>query len=98
MDFKRMLIESLEVPEAVPSRNCGDIGYNVGVAKRKSENHRRKFMRQYELKERKEISKIICNKCGKEIPVSGGHEMKGVFRVDYEWGYFSEKRRRETCL
>ena len=22
-------------------------------------------MRQYELKERKEISKIICNKCGK---------------------------------
>ena len=41
-------------------------------------------MRQYELKERKEISKIICNKCGKEIPVSGGHEMKGVFRVDYE--------------
>ena len=46
---------------------------------------------QYELKERKEISKIICNKCGKEIPVSGGHEMKGVFRVDYEWGYFSEK-------
>ena len=26
-------------------------------------------MRQYELKERKEISKIICNKCGKEIPV-----------------------------
>ena len=48
-------------------------------------------MRQYELKERKEISKIICNKCGKEIPVSGGHEMKGVFSVDYEWGYFSEK-------
>ena len=44
-----------------------------------------------EVKERKEISKIICNKCGKEIPVSGGHEMKGVFRVDYEWGYFSEK-------
>ena len=34
-------------------------------------------MRQYELKERKEISKIICNKCGKEIPVSGGQEMKG---------------------
>lgn len=43
MDFKRMLIESLKCPEAVPSRNCGDIRYNVGVAKRKSENHRRKF-------------------------------------------------------
>lgn len=48
-------------------------------------------MRQYELKEQKEISKMICNQCGKEIPVSGGHEMEGVFRVDYEWGYFSEK-------
>ena len=24
-------------------------------------------MRQYELKERKEISKIICNKCGKKF-------------------------------
>lgn len=55
-------------------------------------------MRQYELKERKEISKIICNKCGKEIPVSGGHEMKGVFRVDYEWGYFSEKTERDMPL
>lgn len=48
-------------------------------------------MRQYQLKETKEISRIICNKCKKEIPVSGGHEMSGVFRVDYEWGYFSEK-------
>lgn len=48
-------------------------------------------MRQYELKEQKEISKMICNQCGKEIPVSGGHAMEGVFRVDYEWEYFSEK-------
>ena len=48
-------------------------------------------MRQYNIQETKEVTKIICNKCGKEIPVSGGHEMKGVFRVDYEWGYFSEK-------
>lgn len=48
-------------------------------------------MRQYQVKETKEISRIICNKCKKEIPVSGGHEMAGVFRVDYEWGYFSEK-------
>lgn len=45
-------------------------------------------MRQYELKEQKEISKMICNQCGKEIPVSGGHAMEGVFRVDYEWGVF----------
>lgn len=55
-------------------------------------------MRQYELKEQKEISKMICNQCGKEIPVSGGHAMEGVFRVDYEWGYFSEKTGKGTPL
>lgn len=27
-------------------------------------------MRQYQLKETKEIKKIICNQCGKEIPVT----------------------------
>ena len=48
-------------------------------------------MRQYELKERKEISKIICNQCGKEILVSNGHEGEGVFHAEHQWGYFSEK-------
>lgn len=48
-------------------------------------------MRQYEIKEIKEISRIVCNKCGKEIPVTKGSAKQGVFSVDYEWGYFSEK-------
>lgn len=48
-------------------------------------------MRQYQLKKTKEIKKIICNKCGREIPASGGHAVKGVFSVDYTWGYFSDK-------
>lgn len=50
-------------------------------------------MRQYQ-KETKEIEivqRIICNKCGKEIPVSNGRGTEGVFHVDYTWGYFSEK-------
>ena len=50
-------------------------------------------MRQYR-KETKEIGcveKIVCNQCGKEIPVSNGHENEGVFHADYQWGYFSEK-------
>ena len=29
-------------------------------------------MRQYKMKETKEIEKIICNKCGKEIVVNNG--------------------------
>lgn len=50
-------------------------------------------MRQYQ-KKTKEVScieKIVCNRCGREIPVSNGHEMQGVFHVEYQWGYFSEK-------
>ena len=48
-------------------------------------------MRQYQLKETKEIKKIICNQCGKEILVVDGYPREGVFSVDQEWGYFSEK-------
>lgn len=48
-------------------------------------------MRQYQMKETKEIKKIICNKCGKEIPAVDGVPREGVFSVDYQWGYFSEK-------
>ncbi|MBU3840902.1 MAG: hypothetical protein IAA25_08020 [Candidatus Ruminococcus intestinipullorum] len=48
-------------------------------------------MRQYKMKATKEVSKIICNRCGKEIMVSKGYAKEGVFHVDYSWGYFSEK-------
>ena len=50
-----------------------------------------KCMRQYQTKETKEIKKIICNKCGREIQAVNGCPREGVFSVDYEWGYFSEK-------
>lgn len=48
-------------------------------------------MRQYQIKETKEVNKIVCNKCGREIPVVNGRAEEGVFSVDYTWGYFSEK-------
>ncbi len=52
-------------------------------------------MRQYQIKRteelKKETSKIICNQCGKEIPVVAGQEQEGVFSIEYTWGYFSEK-------
>lgn len=52
-------------------------------------------MRQYQTKRteevKKEITKIICNQCGKEITVVNGQAQEGVFSVDYTWGYFSEK-------
>lgn len=48
-------------------------------------------MRQYQIKESKEVKKIICNQCRKEMPVVNGRAEAGVFSVDYAWGYFSEK-------
>ena len=50
-------------------------------------------MRQYntELKETKEMSRIICNKCGKEIPVIGGVPSEDTLEVEKRWGYFSMK-------
>lgn len=48
-------------------------------------------MRRYRMKETREIEKIFCNKCGKEIPAVNGFAREGVFSAEYEWGYFSEK-------
>ena len=48
-------------------------------------------MRQYEMKETKEIKKIICNKCGKEIVVQNGIAREDCLSVDKRWGYFSGK-------
>lgn len=53
-------------------------------------------MRQYStsLKETKEVEKIICNKCGKEIPVLRGVPQEDILEVEKRWGYFSNKDNR----
>ena len=48
-------------------------------------------MRQYQMKETKELSKIICNKCGREIKAADGRLQEDVVSVDKRGGYFSEK-------
>ena len=48
-------------------------------------------MRQYTIKETKEVSKVICNKCGREILAADGRLEEDVLSVDKRWGYFSEK-------
>ncbi len=50
-------------------------------------------MRQYStiLKETKEIERIICNKCGQEIPVKKGIPQEDFLEVEKQWGYFSRK-------
>ena len=48
-------------------------------------------MRQYKMGETKEVEKIICNKCGKEILVKNGMPEEDVLSVQKRWGYFSDK-------
>jgi len=48
-------------------------------------------MRQYKMQEKKEVEKIICNKCGKEILVKNGISEEDVLSIQKRWGYFSDK-------
>ena len=52
-------------------------------------------MRQYEVIETKEtqkkIKKIICNKCGREIPTEKGEPRADFLSVEKRRGYFSEQ-------
>ena len=50
-------------------------------------------MRQYKInqKEIKELEKIICNQCGKEISVIQGVAREDYLSVEKRWGYFSDK-------
>ena len=57
-------------------------------------------MRQYKIaeKETKEIAKIVCNKCGREIAVLGGVPQEDVLKVEKRWGYFSSKDNQVDCF
>ena len=54
-------------------------------------------MRQYQLKETKEITKIICNRCGKETKVVSGIPKREMLHVEHTWGYFSGKAAVLIC-
>ena len=50
-------------------------------------------MRQYktEIQQTREIEKIICNKCGKEIAVLKGVPQEDYLEIEKRWGYQSRK-------
>ena len=50
-------------------------------------------MRQFRIynKEEKQITKIICNLCKKEIEIKNGILKEDVLSVEKCWGYFSNK-------
>lgn len=43
---------------------------------------------------------LRCNNCGREIVVEQGVIREGVFRTEWDWGYFSDKdgERHSFCL
>ena len=55
-------------------------------------------MRNYTVKETKELTKIICNRCRKEIPVSNGIPAEDVLSVEKRWNYFSNKDNEEHAF
>ena len=57
-------------------------------------------MRQFKERTRKvkEVTSIVCNKCGRVIPVVEGVPQEDVLTGDKRWGYFAEKdHRRAHC-
>ncbi|MFI3172358.1 MAG: hypothetical protein R3Y58_08350 [Eubacteriales bacterium] len=52
-------------------------------------------MRKYKVQsmetEVEQLEKIICNQCGKEIPIENEMVKEGVFTSVCTWGYFSNK-------
>lgn len=57
-------------------------------------------MRQYrtEVKRTEELEKIICNRCGREIPITGGVPGEDVLHVEKRWGYLSKKDNRRDSF
>lgn len=50
-------------------------------------------MRAYKEKEtqEKELQKVVCNQCGKELLVEEGILKEGCFSAEHSFGYFSKK-------
>ena len=46
-------------------------------------------MREYQtgMREERVLSKVVCNGCGREIPLRGAD----YFHAEKTWGYFSEE-------
>ena len=53
-------------------------------------------MRQYNIQETKEVTKIICNKCGKEIAVENGMAKEDTLSVQKGGGIF--RKRTMKCM
>ena len=53
-------------------------------------------MREYhaEMREEKVLCKVVCNGCGREIPL----DTEDYFHGEKAWGYFSNQDGRQDCF
>lgn len=53
-------------------------------------------MREYrtEMREEKVLCKVVCNGCGREIPL----DKADYFHGEKTWGYFSNQDGRQDCF
>ena len=48
-------------------------------------------MRIYRNTKERVLEKLVCNGCGKEVPLRRGMPLEGVFHVRFAWDYMSDK-------
>lgn len=48
-------------------------------------------MRQYVNSDKKNLEKVVCNWCGRDLKLENGVVLEGVFPGEARWGYFSGK-------
>ena len=48
-------------------------------------------MRAYTVQEKRKLTQLQCNMCGRKILIKDGIEREGVFSASCTWGYFSKK-------
>lgn len=48
-------------------------------------------MRFYQDEEKKTLTGVSCNCCGRALEMTGNHVSEGVLHVCKDWGYFSSR-------
>lgn len=81
-----------QFPFAFSTKKCYASAVTKKERDRKGEGNMREF--RVTLQEESVLSKVICNGCGREIPL----ERADYFHGEKTWGYFSEKDGRQDSF
>lgn len=48
-------------------------------------------MRRYDAEIDRQLERVVCNQCKKELKVEKGYLKEGCFAADFSFGYFSKR-------